>query len=103
MVLAPVTERHILALAIAVDRHRVPAAVAVVIRVIARHHFGCGQPGAAITIGQRMLELGNPEGAELIASARESFIEGMIAACIVAGVVALLAAIIVKWKLPHDD
>ena len=58
---------------------------------------------AAITIGQRMLELGNPEGAELISSARESFIEGMVGACIVAGVVALLAAIIVKWKLPHDD
>ncbi|HJM68181.1 MAG TPA: DHA2 family efflux MFS transporter permease subunit [Candidatus Thalassarchaeaceae archaeon] len=58
---------------------------------------------AAITIGQRMLELGNPEGAELIRSARESFIEGMVGACIVAGCVALLAAIIVKWKMPHDE
>jgi hypothetical protein len=27
----------------------------------------------------------------------------MVGACIVAGVVALMAAIIVKWKLPHDD
>jgi MFS family permease len=58
---------------------------------------------AAITIGQRMLELGNPEGADLIASARESFIEGMVGACLVAGCVALLAAIIVKWKMPHDE
>ena len=50
-----------------------------------------------------MLELGNPEGADLILSARESFIEGMVGACIVAGFVALLAAIIVKWKMPHDE
>ena len=58
---------------------------------------------AAMTIGQRMQELGNPDGALLIASARESFIEGMVAACVVAGIVALLAAIIVKWKMPNDN
>ena len=58
---------------------------------------------AAITIGQKMLELGNQDGALLIASARESFIEGMIGACIVSGIVALLAAIIVKLKLPEDN
>jgi hypothetical protein len=43
------------------------------------------------------------EGAELIASAKESFLEGMIAACLVAACVAIIAAIIVKWKLPNDD
>jgi len=57
---------------------------------------------AAIKIGQSMLEAGNPDGALLIQSARESFIDGMVAACLVAGIVALLAAIIVKWKLPQD-
>jgi len=50
-----------------------------------------------------MQDLGNPDGALLIASARESFIEGMVAACVVAGIVALLAAIIVKWKMPNDN
>ena len=49
-----------------------------------------------------MLDAGNPDGALLIQSARESFIDGMVAACLVAGIVALLAAIIVKWKLPQD-
>ena len=58
---------------------------------------------AAITIGQKMLELGNQDGALLITSARESFIEGMVGACIVSGIVALLAAIIVKLKLPEDN
>tara|TARA_B110000438_G_C15819252_1_gene653525 strand:- start:1161 stop:2714 length:1554 start_codon:yes stop_codon:yes gene_type:complete len=57
----------------------------------------------AINIGQSMLAAGNQEGALLIQSARESFIEGMVAACVVAGIVALLAAIIVKWKMPHDE
>jgi MFS family permease len=57
---------------------------------------------AAMTIGQQMLAAGNSEGAMLIASARESFIEGMVGACIVSGIVALLAAIIVKLKLPDD-
>ena len=58
---------------------------------------------AAMTIGQQMLAAGNSEGAMLIASARESFIEGMVGACVVAAVVALLAAIIVKLKMPEDD
>jgi hypothetical protein len=58
---------------------------------------------AAMTVGQQMLAAGNPEGALLIASARESFIEGMVGACIVAAIVALLAAIIVKLKMPDDD
>jgi len=57
---------------------------------------------AAIKIGENMLALGNSDGALLIQSARESFIEGMVAACLVAGIVALVAAIIVKWKLPQD-
>ena len=57
---------------------------------------------AAIKIGQSMLSAGNSEGALLIQSARESFIEGMVAACLVGGIVALLAAIIVKLKLPND-
>jgi len=57
---------------------------------------------AAIKIGENVLAMGNPDGALLIQSARESFIEGMVAACLVAGVVALLAAIIVKMKLPQD-
>lgn len=57
---------------------------------------------AAIKIGENMLALGNSDGALLIQSARESFIEGMVAACVVAGIVALVAAIIVKWKLPQD-
>ena len=57
---------------------------------------------AAIRIGQNMLANGNQDGEILIQSARESFIEGMVAACIVAGIVAMVAAIIVKWKLPQD-
>ncbi len=57
---------------------------------------------AAIRIGQNMLDNGNQDGEILIQSARESFIEGMVAACIVAGIVAMAAAIIVKWKLPQD-
>lgn len=58
---------------------------------------------AAISVGQQMLAAGNTEGALLIASARESFIEGMVGACVVAAIVALLAAIIVKLKMPDDD
>ncbi len=58
---------------------------------------------AAMTVGQQMLAAGNPEGALLIASARESFIEGMVGACVVAAIVALVAAIIVKLKMPEDD
>jgi MFS family permease len=58
---------------------------------------------ASMTIGQQMLAAGNSEGAMLIASARESFIEGMVGACVVAAIVALLAAIIVKLKMPEDD
>ncbi|MBT4060318.1 MAG: MFS transporter [Euryarchaeota archaeon] len=58
---------------------------------------------AAMTIGQQMLAAGNSEGAMLIASARESFIEGMVGACIIAAVIALLASIIVKLKMPEDD
>tara|TARA_B110001454_G_scaffold193452_1_gene194372 strand:- start:326 stop:994 length:669 start_codon:yes stop_codon:yes gene_type:complete len=58
---------------------------------------------AAMTVGQQMLAAGNLDGALLIASARESFIEGMVGACIVAAIVALLAAIIVKLKMPDDD
>jgi len=57
---------------------------------------------AAIRIGQNMLANGNLDGEILIQSARESFIEGMVAACILAGIVAMVAAIIVKWKLPQD-
>ena len=51
---------------------------------------------AAIRIGE---DLGNEL---LIASAREAFVQGMVGACIVAGCVALIAAIIVKLKLPND-
>ena len=51
---------------------------------------------AAIRIGE---QLGNEL---LIASAREAFVQGMVGACIVAGCVALIAAIIVKAKLPND-
>ena len=58
---------------------------------------------AAIKIGSEMLAKGNSEGALLIASAKDSFVEGMIGACIVAGCVALIAAFIVKWKMPEDD
>ena len=58
---------------------------------------------AAIKIGSQMLASGNMEGADLIASAKEAFIEGMIGACIVAGCVALVAAFLVKWKMPEDD
>jgi len=58
---------------------------------------------AAIKIGKEMLAMGNSEGGELIASARDAFIEGMVGACIVAGCVALIAAFIVKWKMPDDD
>ena len=58
---------------------------------------------AAMTVGQQMLAAGNPDGALLIATARESFIEGMVGACVVAAIVALLAAIIVKLKMPGDD
>ena len=58
---------------------------------------------AAIKIGSQMLAGGNMEGADLIASAKEAFIEGMIGACIVAGCVALVAAFLVKWKMPEDD
>ncbi|HIK79002.1 MAG: MFS transporter [Methanobacteriota archaeon] len=57
---------------------------------------------AAMSIGQKMLAAGNSEGALLIASARESFIEGMVGACIIASFVAVIAAIIVKWKMPDD-
>jgi len=57
---------------------------------------------AAMSIGQKMLAAGNSEGALLIASARESFIEGMVGACIIASFVAVIAAIIVKWKMPED-
>ncbi len=58
---------------------------------------------AAIKIGSEMLAKGNSEGALLIASAKDAFVEGMIGACIVAGCVALIAAFIVKWKMPEDD
>ena len=58
---------------------------------------------AAIKIGSEMLAKGNSEGALLIASAKDSFVEGMIGACIVAGCVAIIAAFIVKWKMPEDD
>ena len=52
--------------------------------------------------GEEMLAKGNAEGGVLIANARDAFIEGMVGACIVAGCVALIAAIIVKWKMPED-
>ena len=58
---------------------------------------------AAMKIGAKMLEAGNQEGAILIDSAKNSFIEGMVGACIVAGCVALLAAFMVKWKMPLDE
>jgi len=58
---------------------------------------------AAIKIGQQMLAAGNQEGAQLIASARDAFVEGMVGACIVAGCVALIAAFLVKWKMPEDE
>ncbi len=57
----------------------------------------------AIRIGRQMIAQGNNEGAVLIASAKDAFIEGMIGACLVAGWVALVAAIIVKWKMPEDQ
>jgi MFS family permease len=57
---------------------------------------------AAMKIGAEMLAKGNAEGGVLIANARDAFIEGMVGACIVAGCVALIAAIIVKWKMPED-
>ena len=50
-----------------------------------------------------MLASGNQEGAQLIASARDAFVEGMVGACIVAGCVALIAAFLVKWKMPEDE
>ena len=34
---------------------------------------------------------------------KEAFLEGMITACLVAACVAIIAALIVKWKLPNDD
>jgi hypothetical protein len=58
---------------------------------------------AAIKMGQQMLAAGNQEGAQLIASARDAFVEGMVGACIVAGCVALIAAFLVKWKMPEDE
>jgi MFS family permease len=58
---------------------------------------------SAINVGKQMIADGNMEGAELIASAKEAFLDGMIAACLVAACVAIIAAIIVKWKLPNDD
>ncbi|MGB0603049.1 MAG: hypothetical protein ACPGNS_05565, partial [Candidatus Poseidoniaceae archaeon] len=58
---------------------------------------------SAINVGKQMIADGNMDGAELIASAKEAFLDGMIAACIVAACVAIIAAIIVKWKLPNDD
>jgi MFS family permease len=58
---------------------------------------------AAIKIGQQMLAVGNQDGALLIASARDAFVEGMVGACIVAGCVALIAAFLVKWKMPEDE
>ena len=58
---------------------------------------------SAINVGKQMIADGNMEGAELIASAKEAFLDGMIAACLVAACVAIIAAIIVKWKLPSDD
>mgnify|MGYP003689973545 FL=1 len=57
---------------------------------------------AAMKIGAEMLAKGNAEGGVLIANARDAYIEGMVGACIVAGCVALIAAIIVKWKMPED-
>jgi len=58
---------------------------------------------AAMTVGQQMLAAGNTDGALLIASARESFIEGMVGACVISAIIALLAAIIVKLKMPDDE
>ncbi len=58
---------------------------------------------AAMTVGQQMLAAGNSDGALLIASARESFIEGMVGACVIAAIIAVLAAIIVKLKMPDDE
>jgi EmrB/QacA subfamily drug resistance transporter len=58
---------------------------------------------AAMKIGAQMLANGNAEGGALIASAKEAFIEGMVGACIVAGCVALIAAFVVKWKMPEDE
>ena len=58
---------------------------------------------SAINVGKEMIADGNMEGAELIASAKEAFLEGMIGACLVAACVAIIAAIIVKWKIPNDD
>ena len=65
----------------------------------------------AIRIGREMIGRGKAkadqtligEGEELILSAQLSFIEGMVGACLVAGCVALIAAFIVKWKMPEDD
>ena len=58
---------------------------------------------SAMNVGKQMIADGNMEGTELIASAKEAFLDGMIAACLVAACVAIIAAIIVKWKLPNDD
>jgi hypothetical protein len=65
----------------------------------------------AIRIGREMIGRGKAkadqtligEGEELILSAQLSFIEGMVGACLVAGCVALIAAFIVKWKMPEDE
>jgi MFS family permease len=57
---------------------------------------------AAIRLGGELLAQGNPVGGELINSAQLAFIEGMVGSCYVAGAVALIAAIIVKFKMPND-
>jgi len=49
------------------------------------------------------VETGGVEGAELIASAREAFVEGMIGSCYITAAVAILAAIIVWTMMPDEE
>jgi hypothetical protein len=48
-------------------------------------------------------ETGGADGAMLIASAREAFVEGMIGSCYITAAVAILAAIIVWTMMPDEN
>ena len=48
-------------------------------------------------------ETGGADGAMLIASAREAFVEGMIGSCYITAAVAILAAIIVWTMMPDEE